>query len=231
MDAYQILGHQLAQALKAQDQAANMELLADALATGDHEVLGAFDWTQLVNAGAEAVNKGIQYKQEQDTSNAAKAAATAAAAKSIAADANWAAAEQQLELAAHDPSQTVAATALQQAAMSAAMSAGAALTPDAQSKRAAAAQDASNKAAQASLAAPHDAMKAALMHGWQKVLAGVAAGGGGSGGGTSLMKHDKSSGGGSWLTAKHAGLPGWGWLIGGAVGGTALVLILKKLFG
>ena len=234
MSEYDVLGHQVNQMLQQANQAADLELLAAACA-GDPDVLGAFDPKQLVSAVAEGVNQGIQYKQEQDATAAGKAASAAAAAKAIAADINWANAEQQLELVQQakipNPTAIAAAQALQGAAMAAALSAGANLSSDAQAQRAKAAQDGTNKASQASLAAPNDSAKAALMHGWQKVLAGAAAASPAAN--AALEKAGKGHHGGeSWWTSPQIwGVPGWGVVVGGTVTAVGLVLLLKKLFG
>lgn len=240
MDQYQILGQQIAEALRQQDQAANLELVADALATGKSDILGAFGGLDFVKsllpAVTEGVSKGIDYKQQQDADAASKAASAAAVAKAIAADINWANAEQQLELVQQakipNPTAISAAQSLQSAAMAASLSAGSGLSADAQAKRAQAAQDASNKASQASLAAPGDSAKAALMHGWAKVIAGMAASSPAAS--TALDKAKKGSKHGSeswWISPQIWGVPGWGVVVGGTGIATGLVLLLKHLFG
>jgi hypothetical protein len=227
MNQYQILGQQVAEALQRENNAADMELLADALVTtGDAEILGAFDFSSLINAAAEGANKGVAYKQDQDAQNKAKADAAVAAAKAIAADVNWASAEQQLDLQQHSPrpdaNALAAAQSLQNAAMQASMAAGAGLSPDAQAKRVGAAQDAMTKASQASLAAPGDASKAALMRAWQKVVAGAGAGMAPAALEAAKKGHE-GKGGTSWWTPTHIA-----YVAGGTVAVTGLVLLLRK---
>jgi len=206
-----------------------------------------FDWSTLINAAAEAANKGVQYSEQKKVQQKATASSAQALASSIAADAAWASAEQQLDLATQsdDATRIEPATALASQAAAASISAGSGLSADAQGKRLAAAQKAAKDAAQAALSSPVPAKgttpspaaaaKAAASRAWQKVLASVSAAGagggdgGGGGGALSLRGHKGGEGGGSWFTSVHAGLPTYAWIGGGAVAATALILIIRAL--
>lgn len=200
MDAYEILGRQIV-----------------------NEVMGAdaFDLSSLVSAAAELSQKGIATYEQHKAGEKTKAEQSAALAKAIAADAAWANAEQMVELTKGD----AAASALQASASQEAMSAGAGLSADSTSKRVAAANKAAKEAAQDSLAHPQDKGKSALMRAWQKVASRAAVSPmSDSGGGF----HGKGSGGTSFFMTKHAGIPTWGWLAGGAVVTTGLILLLRS---
>lgn len=200
-------------------------------ATPDAPKAGSFNWGTLIDAGAEAAQQGINYKQQQDAAAANAGAQAVKATKAIAADVAWANAEVQLAMAqkAGNAQAVTAAQNIASTMANASASTGAGLTGDAADKRIAAAQDAANKAAQASLAAPNDMTAAARMQAWQKVLAGVMAGGSGT---TALVP---SSGpmpkyeakGGNVFTKKLGGVPVWGWTAA-AVGVTGVVVMLLR---
>ena len=204
----------------------------------DLEMLGAggpsFDWSTLINAGAEAASKGIEYKQAQDAASASSADMSARGKKAIAADQAWADAETTLALAqqSKDPAKIAAAQNLASAMQTAAVAAGAGLTSDAADKRLAAAQDMATKAAQAALANTSSGAAQAKMTAWQKVLSSVAAGGASassSAASTAMVPH-AGHGGGNFFTQKLGPLPVWGWgLVGvGTLGGIALLLRRRK---
>jgi len=196
------------------------------------EILGAsfggFDVASLFNAAGEIVNKGIDYKQSQDAAAKTKADQGTALAKAIAADAAWANAEQVLDIAnqSKDANRIAAAQALQQSDSSEAMNAGTSQDSDSTSKRVEAAQNALNNASQNSVSNPNDKAKAALVRAWQKVVsrAAVAPSGGGN-----PLSHFGGSGGTSWFTKVHGGIPTWGWMAGGAVTLTGLILLIRAL--
>lgn len=203
------------------------DIIEDAL----QEAVGAgFDWSQIVNAASEAANAGVQYKASQDASASANKASSVALAKATAADANWAQAEQQLDLAqqAHNPAQIAPAQVLQAQAQQQASSAGVGMSPADIAKRVAAAQQAAQQAAQAALSSPADMAKAAMSRAWQKVLGAAASPG--SMPGSALAKFGKGAKGGTnWFTATHAGLPGYAWVGGGVVVGTGLILLIRAM--
>lgn len=200
------------------------------------DIVGAFDWSSLISAASEAANTGVQYKASQDASAAANKTSAIALSKATAADANWANAEQQLDLATQskDQSRIVPAQALQSQALQAALAAGAGLSAVDQGKRVIAAQGAAQTAATAALNSPGDTAKQSLSRAWQKVLAtainpaaaGAMTGPGGKGG---KAGGKGGAAGASWFTTVHGGLPGYAWLIGGAVTTTGLVLLLRAL--
>ncbi len=190
--------------------------------------IGAFDWGSVINTAAEAANKGVQYDAQKKAEQKVASDSNVAAQKAITADAAWASAEQQLDLAtqSHDMGRIAPAQALASQTMAAAMAAGAGLSADAQGKRVGAAQKAASAAAQAALSAPADAAKGALSRAWQKVTSGAIASGGT--GTLDLSKHGGGAGG-NWLTSVHGGLPVWGWGIGGVTAVTLLALIIRAL--
>ncbi len=216
-NAYETLGRHIVGHYEA---AALQEMLGDAASSPSTPGgPGAFNWSMLVNAAAEAANQGIAYDTQKKAAAAAAAASDSSAAKAIMSDAAWASAEQQLSLSPG----SAPAQALQSQAMGAAMAAGAGLSADAQGKRSYAAQKAAKDAAQGALSAPGDLAKQALSKAWQKVIALSGSSSGAAGGG--LVRF----GGGSWFTTKHAGLPGWAWIAGGVTIPTALILIIRAL--
>lgn len=215
-----------------------------------------FNWGTLVSAAAEGANQGIAYDKAKKAEAAASAASDQAATRAIAADANWASSEQQLDLAqqalaqamqdsakAKDPVATSSAQAaiaaangrvapaqaLVSQAQGAAMSAGTGLPPDAQTKRVAAAAKAADSAAKAAVGDPTNGAKGALSRAWQKVMsaANAVSTPAAVSEGQALARRD--GGGVSWLTAVHAGVPTYGWIIGGTAVGTALILIIRAL--
>lgn len=192
-----------------------------------------FNWGTLITAAAEAANQGVTYAETKKASEQAGRNASAAAAKAITADAAWASAEQQFDLATRsgDQGRIAPAQALQVHAAQAAQAAGAGLDVAGQMKRADAAQKALHDAASDALASPSDQAKASLSRAWQKVVAGtpsVAAGGSGGGG---ALVHNKygGAGGDSWFTRKVGGVPTYAWLIGGGVALTGLILLVRAL--
>lgn len=213
MNAHEILGQQIVRDA----------ILGDAAA-------GGFDLSSLVSAAAELSQKGVATYEANQASDKTKKDQTAALAKASTADAAWASAEQMLDLAnqSHDPTRVAAASALQQSAQSQALAAGATLTADSVAKRVAATHDAAAKAAQDSLSNPSDASKAALMRGWQKV-AGSAGASGSASSALALAHGGKGSSGPSFFTKVHAGIPTWGWMVGGAVTVTGLALLIRAL--
>lgn len=191
-----------------------------------------FNWGTLITAAAEAANSGVTYAEQKKASEQSGRNSAAAAAKAIIADAAWASAEQQFDLATRsgDQGRIAPAQALQVHAAQAAQAAGSGLDVAGQIKRADAAQKALHDAASDALASPNDQAKAALSRAWQKVVAGtpsVAAGGGGGG----ALVHNKygSTGGDSWFTRRYAGVPNYAWLIGGGVALTGLILLVRAL--
>jgi hypothetical protein len=208
-----------------------LELLGAAAASSG----GGFNWGTLVDAAAEAAKQGVTYAEQKKADDAAAKNASAAALKAIAADSAWASAEQTLDIARQsgDQGRIAPAQALQVQAMQAAQAAGAGLSADAQAKRADAAQKALRDASTAALNAPGDQVKQALSRAWQKVVTSTPAPSTGSSGDAgSALALSRHGGGESWFTKKTAGLPTGVWVIGGgAVGVTALVMILKAVFG
>lgn len=194
---------------------------------------GAFNWGTLIDAGAEAAQQGLQYKQNQDAAAANAGAQSVKAQKAIAADVAWANAEVQLAMAqkAGNAQAVTAAQNIASTMANASATAGAGLTGDYADKRITAAQNAANSAAQASLAAPNDATAAARMQAWQKVLAGVMAGGSGTTalvpGSGPMPKYEGK--GGNPLTKKLGGVPVWGWGAAGVgVVGLLVFMIRRK---
>lgn len=216
MNAYEALGRQVVGQIE-------QEALGDAGAQ-------AFNWGTLINAAAEAANQGVAYAASKEAAQKAAAAGDVAAARAISADANWAAAEQQLELAQQsgNPAAIGPATALQSQAMQAAVAAGGALTPEGQAKRVEASQKAATAAARDALADPKNGAKQAISHAWQKVTSAGAVSAAGTG--LALAHGGKGgAGGANWFTRSHAGLPTYAWLGGGALIGTGFILLLRAL--
>jgi hypothetical protein len=224
-DPHEALGRQIVyEVLKAQNP--------------DYHIVGAgagsFDFSTLINAAAEAANKGIEYKQGQDAANASSAAQDDKLRKSILADASWADAETTLAIVKQsgDASKIAAAQSLANAMQSAAVSTAAGLDSDHTAKRMEAAQRAMNNASQAALSSSSPAAQA-KMAAWQKVLTSIA-----SAPSTALAttpdasvlaRHGFGGGGSSnFFTQKYGGVPVWGWAAGGAVVLTGLALVLRR---
>lgn len=193
-----------------------------------------FDWGTLIKAGAEAASQGVKYAEDKKAAEQSSRNSAANAQKAIAADAAWASAEQQLDLAqkSGDSSRVAPAQALQVHAMQAAQSAGAGLDASGQGKRADAANKALHDAASAALADPGNQAKQALSRAWQKVVVGTpqaAAGGSGGGAGGALTRRGGHDGGDSWFMRKWAGLPNIAWIGIGAVALLGLVMLVRSL--
>lgn len=199
--------------------------------------MGGFDSTFLINAAGELAQRGVSTYEQKQAADKAKAQGTAQTSRAIAADGAWASAEQMLDLSRQsgDVQKIAAATAMAQSADAAADAAGNGLPADGVAKRVANAQAAMNQAAQASLSNPKDAPAAALMRAWQKVAAragvsssGDAGGGGSSGGGA--LSHMGLGSGPSFFTRSYAGVPVWGWGLGGlaVVGGLTFLLMRRR---
>jgi len=198
-----------------------MSDMSDPFENAVREVMG-FDYGGLFTGVANVAATGLQQQQADAAAGKKRADSSAAVQKAIESDAQWASAEATLEMAGSNPSANAAATTMRDLAKGDADKAGAALQGDGVDKRCQAAQTSLRNAAEAAAKSPKDASTQARFHAWQKVA--NACGGGtvsdaaSSAGGSS--KHD----GESWLTAKHSGLPGWGWLAVGA--GTLVVGVL-----
>src|SRR5260221_1815478 len=130
------------------------------------EMSVGFDWGGAINAAAGVTKTAIEQKQTADAKDKSKRDSDTAVAKSLTADAAWANAEANLELASIDPTSSAAAKAMRDTTKSAAASAGAALQGDGVVKRCKAAQDNLRDASTASAAAPKDIAKAAKFHAW-----------------------------------------------------------------
>lgn len=224
VNEYEILGQQV---IGEMQQAEMRSVVGAAMADG-------FDFSSAIQAAAELSQKGVQAYQASQASDQAKKDQAGALARATTADASWASAEQMLDLArtSHDPARIAAAQALQASAQQGALAAGAGLISDTVAKRVAAAQDAAKKAAQDSLNNPNDAAKAALMRAWQKVAASAGIVPSGSSGGLTLSDAHGGRGGGggpSFFTKHYAGIPGWGWLVGGAVTVTGIGLLIRAM--
>jgi len=178
-----------------------------------------------VNAASELLSRGLATYDKQKASE--ETAAKLDQAK--AADVAWAEAEERLNLALQskppDAARVEAAQVLAQTMSQAAASTGMGLPPDATAKRCAAAQAA---VAAAAKAAGKDPSKLARVKAWQKVAAACSSG-------TSLQPgagaHHAPSSQPSFFTKVHAGLPTWGWMVGGAAiltGGVLLIRALRK---
>jgi hypothetical protein len=217
------------------------ELLGDTImsevASHDGAVVGDFDPSFIVNAAAGLATGGVKAAQDKSAADKASKDSTAAAAKSLNADAAWADAETQLDLAnqSKNSTQIAAAQSLQSSTMMAALQAGTGLPADAVTKRVQAAQDAQRKAAQDSLSNPKDTAKAARMRAWQKVAAAVGGGGammpsaGSAPGGADSHGHHGSDDQPSFFTKHVAGLPVWGWGLVITVVGAGTALLVHKL--
>lgn len=188
-----------------------------------------FDWgsfgTGLANAAAGTVSTAVQQKKESDAKAKDKSDQEAALLKSLTADAQWANAEANLELASIDHTSQAAAQVMRDKAKSDADAAAAALSSDGRDKRCKKAADNLQDMASAAHAAPKDVAKQAKFHAWQKVAAVC---GPPSSSGDDNVKIEKH-GGESFLTKKHAGLPTWGWGLIGVGGLIALFMILKSM--
>lgn len=194
---------------------------------------GGFDFSQLINAAAEAANKGYAYSKEHSAQQKSAAERNLLLQKSISADAAWASAEQQLDIVqqSKDSQRIGPAQVLQQQAMAVAMQAGAALDQDGLDKRLAAARKAEADAANAALKAPQDELRQALSRAWHKVAAAVAmATPSIPGASTSLVHLSQTYGSGeSWLTRVHGGLPTYGWIGLGAAAVTVIIMLMKHM--
>lgn len=195
---------------------------------------GGFDWSMLIPATAEIAQKGIQTYQAKEQAGKQSAEDKAKLDKAIQADAAWANAEAVLDLAnsAKDASKIAAAQTLQQSAYAQAMAAGAGLSPASAGKRTAADQQAASDAAQDALSNPKDLAKQAKMRAWQKVVAVASAAAQptpADQAAAAKYSREHGGGGGSFLTKYHAGVPMWGWLVGGTVGVTGLGLLIRSL--
>jgi hypothetical protein len=191
------------------------------------QVLGeisGFDWGGAVKGVFNVAETGVQQYQSDEDKKKAAAADAAALAKAIAADAEWANAEANLELAAGDPTAQSAAKTMADKKRADAQAAGVSLSSDATQKRCQTAHDQYNQAATAVSGAPSDIAKQAKFHAWKKVS--DACGTPSSGGGSGLSP---SGGGTNFLTQVKGGLPVWGWTLIGVGGVTALVLVIRAM--
>lgn len=192
------------------------------------EMSVGFDWGGAISAAANVAKTGVEQKQAHDAADKSKRDSDTAVAKSLTADAAWANAEANLELAQGDATSSAAARVMQASARHDADAAAAALQGDGIGKRCKAAQDNLKTMTDAASAAPKDIAKQAKMHAWQKVVASCgpapAEGGGESGGG-------KATDGSflSLLTAKRAGLPVYLWVGGGVATLTVVLLIARGM--
>ncbi len=195
-----------------------------------YEMMG-LDYGGLAQGLANVAATGIQQQQQEAAQNKVKADSAAAVQRSISADAAWASAEAMLEVATKsDPSAVAADTVSRDLARGDANKAAAALQSDGIAKRCSAAQDSLRSAAIVASRSPKDPTAQARFHAWQTIA--NACGGGVSGGSSDAgtdtgdghkgKKMEETEGGESWIVAKHAGLPGWGW-IGVGVGVTGLL--------
>ncbi len=198
---------------------------------GDEPKKG-FDPTMLVNLAAEAANRGIDYAEQKKAGEQAaadKAKAEGADREKLerakVADQALASALTTLDLSkqSKDEQKIVAAQAVADVAASAAASAGAGLSYDALAKRTDAVTAAMKKAADESLSSPKDVRKAARLRAWQQVAQRVAAAA------PAAQPMGAPSGGfGEWLTRRHAGVPTWGWGLGGlTLSGLATAIVVK----
>ncbi len=188
------------------------------------------------NVLSEMVNKGVNIYKTQEEEGKKKEAEKKSAIdvdmrtrQSIAADAAWAGAEANLDLAVNSPVKDAqrisAAQVLVQSAKSKALSVGSGLPSTATQKRIDTVQSSAQRAAEESFSAPQDMAKAAKMRAWQKVSSAVSD--------LSLSPVIKQSygGGSSFLSQSYKGIPMWGWGLGGAavlVGGIMFIKSMKK---
>ncbi len=213
------------------------QVLGEIAAGGARPVVGTdevgVDYGALVSAAANIAQTGIaQDKAKKDEAKAkadaekAKSDSAVAVSKSISADAEWANAEANAELAAPDASAGAAARIMRDSAKSNALAAGAVLQGDGIAKRCKAAHDTLVKVAEAATASPKDIAKLAKFHGWQKVTEACGAPPATP---TDTPEAVVKHAGGSWITAKHAGLPVYGWGLVGVGSLTALMLIIRSM--
>ncbi len=190
-----------------------------------------FDFGALVNAAAGVTKTAIEQKQAGDAANKAKSDSDAAVAKSINADAQWANAEANLELAAKDPAEAARLRTVRDKLAAEAQAAGSALGTEAAQKRCKAANNALTVAMSAASSAPKDIAKQSKWHAWQKVVSACESKAVVDTGKPAEGALTQASSGQSWLTVKRAGLPTYGW-IGVGVGGLgALWLIIRAFRG
>ncbi len=190
------------------------------------EVLGAqgFDTSFLLNAAGELAQRGVgEYQNRQ-----AAQAAAAQADKVVALDALWADAETMVDLIAAtkpvDQNRLRLAQYAAQSAKTSAQGAASSLQSDGVSKRTAAAQSAAAAAAKAALDAPSDPAKQARATAWQRVAASIA-----GGLAPSVKPLAISSRGQNFLQREYAGVPVWGWAVGGTVATVGVVMLFKAL--
>lgn len=190
------------------------------------EMAVGIDWNALINASASAAKTGIEQKQASDTAKKAKHDSDAAIARAIEADAAWANAEANAELAKSDATSSAAANVIRDSARREAAAAGAALQGDGIAKRCAVARAALNRTAAAAEVAPKDIAAQAKFHAWKTVSdsCAVPAPSGGT--------HDGGAVPGSGfletLNTKRGGLPVWGWGLVGAGVLTVLGILLRS---
>lgn len=202
------------------------EQVVSEMATPPSHTVG-FDWGALISSAANVTKTAVEQKQSADAANKAKTDTAAAAAKAIAADAQWQNNEANLELVATDPVASTAARIQRDSAKAAALAAGAGLTGEALTKRCKAAQDALQAAAAAAVAEPKNAAKRAKFNAWKTVADAC-----GSPPTAEIVKKDDRTPeevAGPWITRKSAGLPHWGWLSVGVGGLGALFLIIRAM--
>lgn len=204
----------------------------------DYEVLGeqivndlmgagaGLDSGFLVSAASELAARGVNTYQEKQAADKVKADAQ----KAISADNVWASAEANADIASQgkDAQKITTTRALADAAARDADVAASGLTPDGVTMRCAAANASAKLAAENSSAATKDVAKAALMRAWQKIAAKCSSSASGSGA-LSAFGGGGAGGGSSFLTKMHAGIPTYGWILGGGVVLTGGILLIKSL--
>jgi hypothetical protein len=209
------------------------ELLGDSAPAGGSS--GGLDATFLSNAAAELLNRGVQTEQNKKTAQASSKNDADTLSKAQSADGNWAAALVALDQAQQgkDAQAISAATVLSQSAQSQVLTVGTGLSDAGKKKRLQSAQDNAQRAASDSLNSPSDKVKMAKMKAWQQVASTVAALAGGAaalpgmpGADSAIDKHGGGHGG-SFLTRNYAGVPAWGWGVGGAGILTGLIMLIR----
>lgn len=189
-----------------------------------------FDFGALVNPAAGATKAAIDLDKANKAEKQAKSDSDAAVAKSINADAQWANAEANLELAAKDPTAAARLRVERDRLQAEAQAAGSALGAEGTQKRAKKANDALVAAMGAASSAPKDIAKQAKWHAWQKVVSAIepyaktaADAAAGKSADAAIVP---SSDGGNWLTIKRAGMPTYAWGLVGVGSLGALFLII-----
>lgn len=185
-----------------------------------------------IDALSELAKRGVETYSSKQAAERAESSAKEQLRRSIAADAAWAAALRDLDVATltRDAGKVAAAKAMADLTGADARSAAAGMSQDKINQRVAAAAAAAKQAAADAANSPADVTAQATLRAWQKVAQAAAipvpgAQAAATGGGALSSGHQA---GPSFWTRTHAGVPMWGWIAGGGVVLLGLTLLVSR---